>query len=271
VLARVEISSALEGDRLRPGALDHVAAFAPLPSHRIAGGNQRLADALARALGERVRLRCPACAVECGEGQVRVHTPAGEVRADRLVVALPLPVLRALPVTPALPGWKREALERVAVGHAAKLHVPLHETAPPSAVMSVPGRFWTWTATAGDGAVAPVLNCFAGSPPALDALAVGDGPAAWLQRVVELRPDLRLDGERARLTTWSDDPLAGGAYRADGVDARTGDEERLEAPVGRMHFAGEYAAGEWSGLMEGALRSGLRAAAELERHAPAAT
>ena len=37
----------------------------------------------------------------------------------------------------------------------------------------------------------------------------------------------------------------------------------LAAPVGTLHFAGEHTAGAWSGLMEGALRSGLRAAAEV--------
>ncbi|HET9558742.1 MAG TPA: FAD-dependent oxidoreductase [Actinomycetota bacterium] len=34
-------------------------------------------------------------------------------------------------------------------------------------------------------------------------------------------------------------------------------------PVGPLHFAGEHTAGPWSGLMEGALRSGHRAATEL--------
>jgi monoamine oxidase len=33
--------------------------------------------------------------------------------------------------------------------------------------------------------------------------------------------------------------------------------------LGRVHIAGEHTAGAWSGLMEGALRSGLRAADEV--------
>jgi monoamine oxidase len=44
VLARVEISAALGADRLGAEVLEHAAAFEPLPSHRIAGGNQRLAE-----------------------------------------------------------------------------------------------------------------------------------------------------------------------------------------------------------------------------------
>jgi monoamine oxidase len=114
--------------------------------------------------------------------------------------------------------------------------------------MSVPDRFWCWTATGHDR----VLNCFAGSPAALARLGVGDGPAAWLERVRALRPDVALDGEPT-LTTWPD-----GAYSTAGHD-----EEALAAPAGRLHFAGEHTAGPWAGLMEGALRSGVRAAREI--------
>ena len=261
VLARIEISSALESDRLSADVLEHAAAFEPHPSHRLAAGNQGLADAMAERLGERVRLRTPVLAVD--EGPLRVQTDAGDIEARALIVALPLPVLRRLPFAPALPEWKLAALDRVALGHAAKLHVPLTRAAPTSAVMSVPDRYWCWTATGGDGTVAPVLNCFAGSPAALARLAVADGPSAWLERVRLLRPDLDLADGGAVLTTWSDDPWAQHAYSTPGLATRAGDEDLLAAPSGPLHFAGEYTAGPWSGLMEGALRSGIRAARDV--------
>jgi hypothetical protein len=254
VLARVEISTGQGAERLSTSVLDHVAAFGPLPSHRIAGGNQALALAMAEQLGDRVRLGTPVRALAPGE----VHVDGAALAAGHVIVALPLPVLRALPISPALPDRVREALERVEYGQAAKLHVPLADPAPASAVMSVPDRYWCWTATAGDGAVAPVLNCFAGSPRALDGL----DAATWLARVTALRPDLALTGDAVH-TTWSDDPWALGAYRADGLRARPGDDDLLAAPAGTLHFAGEHTAGAWSGLMEGALRSGRRAAAEI--------
>ena len=34
-------------------------------------------------------------------------------------------------------------------------------------------------------------------------------------------------------------------------------------PIGPLFFAGEHTAGEWHGLMEGALRSGRRAAEQV--------
>jgi monoamine oxidase len=185
----------------------------------------------------------------------------GEMEAATVLLALPLPVLRELPIDPPLPDWKRSALDRVEIGHAAKLHVPLAAPADTSAVMCIRERFWCWTARGADGAVAPVLNCFAGSPPAMRRLAVAGGPARWSALVEELRPDLALDRSGAIHTAWETDPWARGAYSAPGLAAV--DDADLRAPVERLHFAGEYAAGAWSALMEGALRTGRSAAAEI--------
>ena len=262
IRARVEISCALKADRLAPSVLEHVASFEPLPSHRIAGGNQRLANMMAESLGPgRVVVGTPIRALDRRGQRIRVIVEGGELEAERVVSALPAPVLRELRIDPPLPAWKRSALARVEIGQAAKLHVPLAAPAPASAVMSVRDRFWCWTATGGDGRVVPVLNCFAGSPPALQRLAVADGPAAWMERLAALRPELQLVSSAAVLTTWHDDEWTLGAYRADGLGKL--DEAQLEAPVDGLHFAGEYAAGPLSGLIEGALRSGMRAAAEV--------
>lgn len=264
VLARVEISCGLEANRLAPSTLEHLASFEPLPSHRIAGGNQRLALAMADAIGwDRVKLSTPVLALERRGDRVRAVTRGGAIDADRAVLALPLPVLRELAIEPPLPEWKLDALAKVEVGQAAKLHIPLATLAPTSAVMSVPDRYWCWTVTDSDGRVMPVLNCFAGSSSALTRLEIAQGAANWIARVLQLRPDLAPVPSAAVLTTWNDDPWARGAYRAQGLAAV--DESQLEDPVDGLHFAGEYAAGQFSALMEGALRSGQRAAAEIRR------
>jgi hypothetical protein len=95
--------------------------------------------------------------------------------------------------------------------------------------------------------VAPVLNCFAGSQGALDRLAVADGPQTWLDRVRLLRPELEIATGPAVLTTWSDDRWARGAYSTAGLATQPGDEDRLAAPSGSLHFAGEYTAGPGAG------------------------
>ena len=65
------------------------------------------------------------------------------------------------------------------------------------------------------------------------------------------------------LTTWNDDPWARESYSALTVTMADGDDDLISAPLGRVHFAGEHTAGAWAGLMEGALRSGARAASEV--------
>ena len=128
-----------------------------------------------------------------------------ELDAEACLLAVPASVADRIRFDPPLPAWKAEALARVAYGHAAKLFVPLRQVPPPSAVLSVPDHYWTWTARGADGEVQPVVSAFAGSAPALAALQVTGGPATWRQRLAELRPDLALD-RGAVLSTWDDDP-----------------------------------------------------------------
>ncbi|HET8969647.1 MAG TPA: NAD(P)/FAD-dependent oxidoreductase [Candidatus Nanopelagicales bacterium] len=261
--ARIEISTAWSADDLDPRVVDHVADTAAAPSHRVAGGNQQLAEAMAAGLGDAVRLARPVTHVGWTPAGAEVRCGAEVLRVDAVVLAVPLPVLRALPVEPALPAPWRLVLDRAVFGQAAKLHVPLLRPAASSAVMSVGSRFWCWTATGAGGAVDPVLHCFAGSPGALRSLAVEHGPQRWLAEVAALRPDLELDLAAARLSTWADDPWALGAYLADGVGSDPARDLALTRPTGPLVLAGEHTAGEWSGLMEGALRSGLRAGGQV--------
>lgn len=265
--SRFEVTSGCTVDRLAaPAAADMTIAFEAKPSYRVDGGNQRVAQELAGRLGDAVRLGEAVQRLAWGEDHVRVVTDTGEIEADCAVVATPMAVTRELHFDPPLPRWKVDAWSRAGLGHCAKLHVPLAggaELPRWSAVQSVPERFWTWTATDGSGDVQPVVHCFSGSAPALAALQVEAGPRTWAERVRDVRPDLELDPEQAVVTTWSDDPYSREAYTAMTTDWRPEDDEVIQRPVGALHFAGEHTAGDWSGLMEGALRSGVRAADEV--------
>jgi len=261
VRSRIEVSCAWSSEDLAASVVDHLASFEPLPSHRVEGGNQSLAIAMAARLGARVRLGVAVREVGHSAKGVLLETSTGTDLFDAVVLTVPLPVLCELEVTPPFPYDKRLALHRLTMGVAAKVHVGLRSPAPTSAVLSVPDRYWCWTATGADGDVLPVLNGFAGSPAAVDALTTD--PAVWVERLLELRDDLDLDTATAVVTTWHDDPWARGAYSAGGLAARPGDAELVAAPLGRVFVAGEHTAGEWSGLMEGALRSGSRAAREV--------
>lgn len=265
LLARVEISSANSADLVAARDLTGLAHVDAEPAPSIAGGNQRLPLALARALGAAVRLRTPVRRIErparsACEPAVRVTTAGGLLDADACVVAVPAAVLDRISFDPPLPDRLAGALARVRHGQAAKLFVPLLGPAPASAVMSVPERYWCWTATGEGERVQPVLSAFAGSPAALAALEVERGPQRWLRSLVQLRPDLELDRAGAVLSTWSDDPWARAAYSTSPPLALA---EAFAEPVGPLAFAGEHLGGPHAALMEGAIRSGRHAARAL--------
>jgi monoamine oxidase len=265
ILARVEISSANSADRVAATDLAGVAHIDDEPAPGIAGGNQRLPLALAESLGSAIRLSSPVSAVDWGE-RVRVLSHSGELDAEACMIAVPASVLGGIAFDPPLPTPVAEPLAQVTYGHAAKLFVPLRRPAEPSAVMNVPERYWTWTATGEGGRPQPVVSAFAGSKAALDALRLDAGPERWLDSLERLRGDLDLDRDGALLSTWADDPWVGAAYS---TSPPASVAEAVEQPTGPLAFAGEHTAGPYAALMEGAIRSGQRAARSLLRRTPA--
>lgn len=261
--SRIEVTNAYPLDLVSAQVVaDHTTSYEPRPSFRVAGGNQRLAVGLAKSLGDRLRMSTPVDVIRWNDEGVTVRFAEAEVAADAVVVAVPLAIARDLDFEPKLPDWKMLAWGRSGLGQAAKLHVPMLEPVEPSAVQSVGERFWTWTAREPSGDVAQVSHCFSGSASTLEALEVASGPARWTEQLTGLRPELGLDVDGAVVTSWGDDPWAREAYTALTVDVLAEDDELMRRPVGPLHFAGEHTAGDWAGLMEGALRSGERAASE---------
>ena len=162
ILSRCELSAANTSDLVSAAALAHLAAVADDACPSVAGGNQRVALALAAELGPAVRLQAPVDRVVWGGDGVTVTAAGGEVDADVCVVAAPASALSRIAFDPPLPERVAAAVAGVVYGHAAKLFVPLARPAPPSAVLSVPGRYWTWTANGDGGRVQPVVSAFVG-------------------------------------------------------------------------------------------------------------
>jgi monoamine oxidase len=267
--ARVAVSTGYELDDQPASVLaEGASSFGDFPSHGVAGGNQELAHALARAVGDRLHLGAPVERIDWSSHGVVVRAAGAELAADACVIAVPAPHTLELVLDPPLPGRKRAALEAVRYGRAAKLFLPLAEPAGPSATLSVPGRFWTYTQHAPDGSQLPVACSFAGSGSALARLRVDDGPSAWTEAVRGLRPNLTVADAAPTLSTWDDDPWARAAYSARSL-ASPLEDGLLALAVGPLAFAGEHTAGEWHALMEGALRSGVRAAGDVAAHARA--
>ena len=109
------------------------------------------------------------------------------------------------------------------------------------------------------------LAAFAGSELAQESLGTAAGtPARGSNGLSALNPDLTPSAAPV-MKSWALDPLAMGAYAA--WDNRSWDRmEEFQRTVGRLAFAGEHTAGAGHhGTMEGALRSGVRAASRCSR------
>jgi monoamine oxidase len=266
IRTRIAISNGHPADDLEVSVLDEGAStFGDFDNFTLEGGNQLLADAIAADLGDSVRLASPVRRVRWTEDAVTVATGDSEADADAAVVSAPASVLDAIEFDPPLRGPTADALGGVGYGQNAKLFLPMRSPAPPSAIMSIAGHFWSYTQTGTDGEPAPFLVGYTGTMPAIEALgASGGDPGRWIAELAELRDDLDLDTapEAALLSTWHDDPWVRGSYSARSISSPLRDDD-LVRPIGPFHFCGEHTAGEWHGLMEGALRSGIRAADQI--------
>ena len=263
IAARIEVSSAHPAADLEATILAETGAgFGRFDTFGVAGGNSRLAEALAAPLGPALLTGTPVEEIVWDRRSVSVRAGELEVWADGAVLATPAIPATAIRFDPPLPASKADALDAVRYGQAAKLHVRLLAPSDPSAVLSVPARYWSYTQLGPGGDPAPFAVAFAGSPGALARLRVWAGPGTWLTALATLRPELELDIGASLLTTWHDDPWAQGAYSALSVSSPL-DSEALARPVGPLAFAGEHTAGAWHGMMEGALRSGQRAAEDV--------
>ena len=228
---------------------------------RAGTGNQALAIELAASLPD-VRTGHAVHSIEHDDAGVTVTVGPHAERADAVVVAVPAPIASRLVFTPALPEDLASGLAGLNMGVASKFAVATVERPPARSRQAADRSMWCWTANGVDGAVRKCVASFAGSPAAHDSLGLNRGELTpWLEAVRAMNPDLTLVDEPV-LYTWHDDPYTIGAYSSWGPDpwSRRGVFERS---VGRLAFAGEHTAADRHGTMEGALRSGRRAAEQV--------
>ncbi|HEY7611793.1 MAG TPA: NAD(P)/FAD-dependent oxidoreductase [Gemmatimonadales bacterium] len=242
-------------------------------------------EALRRSLEARcdVRLGTLAKSVSWRPGAVEVRTAAGAgFRASAAVITVPLTLLdppgdepAALRLTPRLDA-KLAAAGRLHMGPAVKVVLgfdrPLWREAPGledvQFIHAYDRPLPTWWLPPDPSA--PLLTGWAGGPYAARLSGMAEAELADLA-VTSLAEALGIQPKEvsSRLEVcyshdWSMDPLARGAYTYVGVGGSEA-YRKLAAPVAdTLYFAGEATCGGgYNATMEGALRSGRRAAAEL--------
>ncbi|MFC8733459.1 flavin monoamine oxidase family protein [Luteimicrobium sp. NPDC057192] len=235
---------------------------------RMLGTMHTMVSGLADTLGPRVLLGSPVEGVTTAGDRVTVRTPVHTIEA-RYVVVTASPMHRSsIEFTPALPEQHYGLARTWRLGALSKAFVAYDRP------------FWRDDGLSGEGMSddETVFLTFDVSPHP-------DGPGILMafcdargfdahdegerrRRVVDHL--VHLYGQRAREVTdytdfsWGNDSFApGGPNPAVAPKAWTAFGPYLREPVGRIHWAGTETADETSGTMNGAILSGMRAAAEV--------
>jgi monoamine oxidase len=238
---------------------------------RFAGGSQLVSIRLAEQLGERVRLSAPVRSIAHGPGGVEVVSDSVAVRAQRVVVAIPPTLTSRIAYEPALSAHRDQLTQRIPQGTVIKC-MALYER-----------PFWRERGLTGQAMSTrgPVKVTFDNSPPdgspgvllgfleGRVARELGQAPPAE-RRAAVVDCFARYFGDEAAHPfdyverAWAEEEWTRGCYGCympTGVWTSYG--PALRAPAGPIHWAGAETATVWSGYMDGAVRSGERAAAEL--------
>ncbi|HVS68118.1 MAG TPA: flavin monoamine oxidase family protein [Mycobacteriales bacterium] len=245
--------------------------------YRLHGGSQLIAIRAAKTLGDRVRLSSPVRRIEQTGHGVAVSGDGFEVKARRAIVAIPPTLAGRIDYHPAMPGLRDQLTQRMPMGTVIKVQCVYDEP------------FWRADGLAGQATsdTGPVRVTFDNSPP--DATA-HRGPGVLMgfiegtegRRALSASHDERREGvvssfaryygPRARNIvkyvekSWADEQWTRGCYAGYfGPGGWSDYGHALREPVGRIHWAGTETATVWTGYMDGAVRSGERAADEVRR------
>jgi monoamine oxidase len=238
---------------------------------RFDGGSQLVALRVAERLGDRVWLSAPVRRISQHEGGVVVEGNKVRVAARHAIVAVPPHMASRIEYDPPMPALRDQLTQRTPMGSVIKCHA------------IYPTPFWRDAGLSGRvvSDTGPLKIVFdnsplSGSPGVLVSFFEGNDARIFgalsqaERREAALACLSRYFGPAAEHAIdyvdhdWGAEPYIRGAYSAmfpPGVWTNFG--RALRAPVGLIHWAGTETSPEFFGYMDGAVRSGERAAAEV--------
>jgi monoamine oxidase len=265
---------AASGDERHPGTFErNFNTRGGAQQTRFHGGTQRVARLLARALGDRIVLGSPVRRITQVQHGVIVESDQVVVHAKRAIVAIP-PVLTAQIVyEPALPARRTNLIAHFPQGRLTKVTAVYDRPfwrdkgLNGTAVCLDPPIGATFDDSPDDASVG-ILFGFVGGAAArsFNARPQADRRALVLKRFSELFGRQALRPQRYLESNWRKQRWTRGCPVAyTGPSALTRFGPALRQPFGRIHWAGTDTSVFWSGYMDGAVRSGERAAGEVLR------
>ncbi|MEX1048154.1 MAG: NAD(P)/FAD-dependent oxidoreductase [Akkermansiaceae bacterium] len=242
------------------------------PDKFFAAGYRVIIDHLATGLD--IRTGKVVSNIDWSESEVRVTTSADAFTARRVLVTVPLGVLKmGQPIfTPPLPAAKLDAITKLGMGLLNKCYLRFPSVFWPTNVdwiEYIPATHGDWTEWVSfrKAMNKPVLMGFL----AADIAAVKE-LLTDAQIVASAMTVLRTiygpsipDPSSYQITRWAADPFARGSYSFNAVNSTPAMRDALAAPInGRLFFAGEATEKTKYGTAHGAYLSGHRAANEME-------
>jgi monoamine oxidase len=238
---------------------------------RFVGGSMVIALRVAQQLGNRIRLNEPVSLITQRNNRVTVESRSLSFDASRVVVAVPPTLAGRIHYEPELPFDRDQLTQRLPQGTMTKV-VAAYQT-----------PFWrdaglTGTAVCTDGFISAtyddspedasrgVVFGFVGGDRAreFNQLSDADRRQAVLDQFKLFFGDAAGTPIDYLETNWASEAWSRGCpVGIAGPGLYTAYGPALREPVGRLHWAGAETSTYWNGSMDGAVRSGERAAAEV--------
>lgn len=222
------------------------------------------------AMGLDIRLGHEVRRVEWSTDGVQVHTTQGEFSASRVVVTVPVGILKSddFVFSPALPAPLSDALAGFEMNNFEKVFLRFAHKFWDDDVYVIrrqgeAGKWWHSWYDLTDLHGVPTLLTFAAGPSAIETRAWSDDRIAVsvLESLRGIYGDRVEAPEHVLITNWQDDPHSRGSYAYMKPGSVPEDHDLLATPVGGvLHLAGEATWGEDPATVTAALRSGHRAA-----------
>lgn len=236
-------------------------------SARLPGGSQVLAQAMAKRL-KTIKTNARVSAIVQDKDGVTVKVGGTGYTADYVVLAVPLPALGRISQTPSLSALQLKALKDINYGWRdqmlLKFRKPVWGKSRLSGeVYSDQGLGMLWVEPALKGGANLLVNLSGDNARLMQAFGDRQMVDQVLIRFDKLYPGAREQFKGYELRRYGKDALAGGAYLAYGPGEISLYWRLWEQPLGRVVFAGEHTDALYPGTLEGALRSGERAAAQV--------
>lgn len=267
---------AAAGNERNEGSLERlISTEGGAQAKQLVGGAQQIAEKLVREIrrhGQQVVLGVPVRRISQGDGGVRVEAEGVTASGQQVIVAIPPPLAGRIVYEPLLPAQRDQLTQRYPLGSVIKVN----------AVYDRP--FWREKGLTGNalGDLEPIQVTFDSTP--------ADGRPGSLLGFIEASKARELDvsssrGDRKQAvlenfaTYFGDEALRPRRYieaQWDKLEFHRGCPvclgtpgmlldfgAAIRAPVGRIHWAGTETASFWNGYLDGAVRSGERAAKEV--------